>query len=96
MALITIENRVILARKPGKTCTHIPWPRNAVGFLLTICSLAFIIKSSFAGVFQQGEQSHLDEHFLLLAKHSQYSFRHFDFLQFQGLKSATSSSGMVS
>lgn len=42
-------------------------------------------------MLQQGEQSHLEVHFLPFEKHSQYNLRHFDFLQLQGLNSELSS-----
>ena len=62
----------------------------ASGFLEMICSFDFKIKFSCNGVLQQGEQSHFEVHFRLLLKHSQYNFRHFDFLQLHGLNSDSS------
>jgi len=40
---------------------------------------------SCAGVLLQHEQEHAGPQYLLLAKHSQYSFKHLDFLQLHGL-----------
>lgn len=64
---------------------------NASGFLAVICSLDLNIKCSWAGVLQHGEQSHLEVHLRPAEKHSQYSLRHLDFLQFHGLDSGSPS-----
>lgn len=56
---------------------------NAKGFLISIYSLAFSLSSSCSWWLLQPLQTHDGPQNLLLAKHSQYNFKHFDFLQLQ-------------
>jgi hypothetical protein len=60
---------------------------NAKGFLMRIYSFARSLSSSCLRLLLHPLQAQFDPQNLLLAKHSQYSFRHLDFLQLQVLHS---------
>lgn len=57
----------------------------AKGFLMRICSLACKRSSSCEATLLQPLQAQLAPQNLLFAKHSQYNFKHLDFLQLQDL-----------
>ena len=57
----------------------------ANGFLIRIYSLAINLSCSCSSTLLQQLHAHADPQYLLLAKHSQYSFKHLDLLQLQGL-----------
>ena len=57
----------------------------ARGFRIKIYSLAVSLSCSFPSVqLEQPTQEHAEPQSLLLAKHSQYNFKHLDLLQLQG------------
>jgi hypothetical protein len=58
---------------------------NALGFLARVSFIALFRISSYSVLFLQSLQLHPSQT-NSAAKHSQYSFRHFDFLQLQGLR----------
>ena len=69
---------------------------NARGFLIKIYSFAYNLSSSCSARLLHPIHTQLGPQNLLLAKHSQYNFKHFDFLQLQGFPTSLDTTGFTS
>ena len=56
----------------------------AKGFLINKYSMAFCLIYAHYSILLQSQQLHSSVHMYPAAKHSQYNFKHFDFLQLHG------------